>query len=497
MSAPLFDSAARGGEPTPCGGEPTLDRRTLLSYGTRGLMGFGALALNSLLARDGLALGARGPDQMPLGTHFPARAKRVIYLHMAGAPSQLDLFEPKPALVRHDGQEVSAQLIENERFAFIEGVPKFLASPYRFQRHGESGQAMSELLPHLGRVADELCVVRSMTTEQFNHAPAQLFLSTGYERIGRPSLGAWLSYGLGTENENLPGFVVMLSGAFGPSGGNSCWGSGFLPTSHQGVRFQSQGDPVLFLSNPDGIDAAARRRSLDTIEALNAHRFETVRDPEIETRIAQYEMAFRMQSSVPDLLALGSESRATLDLYGARPDKPSFARNCLIARRLVERGVRFVQLYHWGWDSHGTNPQDDIVTSLPERCRETDQASAALILDLKQRGLLEDTLVIWGGEFGRTPMNERRNGSTYLGRDHHPHAFTIWMAGGGVRAGASVGATDELGYHVVEDPVTVHDLHATLLHLLGFDHERLTFRYQGRDFRLTDVFGRVVPKLLA
>ncbi len=471
----------------PSATNPLLQRRGFLRASAGGL---GSLALANLLAADaGDALAT------PPGAHFAPRAKRVIWLHMAGSPSQLDLFDPKPALTKYDGQEVPQEIIAGERFAFIEGVPKLLASPYRFAQHGQSGQMLSELLPCLGRVVDKLAVIRSMHTTQFNHAPAQLFLNTGFERIGRPSMGSWLSYGLGSENANLPGFVVLLSGKFGPSGGGSCWGSGFLPTVHQGVRLRSEGDPVLFLSDPPGIDGEARRRSLDALKALNEERRATDADPELATRIAQYELAWRMQASVPELIEIEREPESVRALYGIEPGRVSFANNCLLARRLVERGVRFVQLYHWGWDSHGTNPDDDIVTSLRERCLETDRACAALILDLEQRGLLEDTLVVWGGEFGRTPMNEERNGSTFLGRDHHPHAFTMWLAGGGVRGGTSVGATDELGYHITERPVSVHDLHATVLHLLGLDHERLTYRFQGRDFRLTDVAGEVVREV--
>lgn len=477
-------------------------RREFLS---RGAVGIGSMALASLLGDDLRAAPARAFDQearrndplAPLSPHCQPKAKRVLYLHMSGSPSQLDLFDPKPELKRLDGQLVSQELIKNERFAFIKGVPKVLGSPFEFAPHGESGQVLSELLPHLATVADDIAIVRSMKTEQFNHAPAQIFLNTGHPLIGRPSMGSWLSYGLGTENRDLPGFVVMLSGNYAPSGGASCWGNGFLPSVYQGVRFRSQGDPVLFLSDPPGFDRQTRRDSLDALKSLNEKRLEAVGDPEIATRIAQYELAYRMQTSVPELTEIDQEPESVRDEYGVEPGKVSFANNCLLARRLLERGVRFVQLYHWGWDSHGTNPGDDIITSLPQRCMETDRPMAALIRDLKRRGMLDDTLVVWSGEFGRTPMNEERNGSKYLGRDHHPHAFSIWMAGGGVRPGVTVGATDELGYHVVEDPISVHDLHATMLHLLGLDHERLIFGFQGRDFRLTDVYGEVVDKLLA
>lgn len=459
-------------------------------------VGLGGLALASLAGARGNGDAAHDP-LAPKTPPLPAKAKRIVYLHMAGSPSQLDLFDPKPKLVELDRQPCPESLLHGEMFAFIKGHPKILASPYSFARHGESGQVLSELLPHLATVADELCVVRSLHTTQFNHAPAQMFMHTGHFRIGRPSFGSWLSYGLGSENRDLPGFVVLLSGRYAPDGGTSLWGSGFLPTVHQGVRFRSQGDAVLFLSDPQGIDRAARRRSLDAVNALNREAFARDGDPEIETRIAQYEMAYRMQASVPELIDVASEPESVRERYGAKLGETSFANNCLLARRLLERDVRFVQLYHWGWDSHGTSPDDDIVTSLKKRCEETDRPIAALLVDLRERGLLDDTLVVWTGEFGRTPMNEERDGSKFLGRDHHPHAFTIWLAGAGIRRGVSVGATDELGYRVVEDPISVHDLHATLLHLFGFDHERLTFRFQGRDFRLTDVEGVVQPKLLA
>ena len=465
-----------------------LTRRHLLRESA---LGAGSLALASLLGRDARAQLAPGAQPAP------ARAKRIVFLHMAGAPSQLDLFDPKPKLAELDGQPIPESFTQGERFAFIKGTPLILKSPYRFARHGQAGHDFSELCPNFARIADRLTVVRSLHTTQFNHAPAQIFLASGHERIGRPSFGAWMSYGLGALNQDLPAFVVLTSGQYGPDGGASLWSSGFLPGVHQGVRLRSAGDPVLFLSNPKGMDARARRRSLDALAQLNQMQFEQRQDPEIETRIAQYEMAFRMQTSVPELADLSQESAATLAAYGAEPGKQSFANNCLLARRLLERDVRFVQLYHWGWDSHGTGTGDDIVHSLPERCRECEKPSAALIEDLAQRGLLDDTLVVWGGEFGRTPMNERRDGSTFLGRDHHPHAFTMLLAGGGFAPGVSMGETDELGYRVVRDPVSVHDLHATLLHLLGLDHTRLTYRSQGRDFRLTDVAGSVVTRLLA
>ncbi|MFN0067524.1 MAG: DUF1501 domain-containing protein [Limisphaerales bacterium] len=460
-------------------------------------VGLGVAGLASLLDARLLAGEAPTDPLAPRAPHFPARAKRVIYLHMAGAPSQLDLFDDKPKLRELNNRPVPESVIANERFAFIKGVPRLLGSPHAFRRHGKSGQLISDALPHLHKVADDLCIVRSMHTDQFNHAPAQLFVHTGAPRLGRPGMGAWVSYGLGSEARDLPGFVVMLSGPNGPDGGASLWGAGFLPTVHQGVTLRSKGDPVLFLSNPPGLDAGLRRTSLDALEELNRLQLGRVGDPEILTRINQFEMAYRMQTSVPELADISRESAATLELYGVKPGDSGFARNCLLARRLVEKGVRFVQLYHWGWDSHGDFKGNDIRYGMVDRCRETDQASAALILDLKQRGMLDDTLVVWGGEFGRTPMNEARNRDGWLGRDHHPHAFSIWMAGGGIKGGHSRGATDDLGYRVTENPVHVHDLQATILHCLGLDHERLTYRSQGRDFRLTDVHGHVVKELLA
>jgi hypothetical protein len=416
---------------------------------------------------------------------------------MAGGPSQLDLFDPKPMLNRYDNQPIPPELVKGERFAFIKGTPLCLGSPFRFAPHGQSGAVVSELLPRLARHVDELAIIRSMHTTQFNHAPAQIFLNTGHQIIGRPSLGSWLMYGLGSENRDLPGFVVLLSGASDPDGGKALWGSGFLPTVHQGVEFRSKGDPVLFVSNPPGVSAAARRSSLDALRDLNLGHRDRLADPEITTRIEAYELAFRMQTSVPDLTDLSGESAATHTLYGTEPGRKSFANNCLLARRLVERGVRFVQLFHRGWDTHGNSVGGDIAVALPRLCEEIDQPISALLTDLRQRGLLDETLIVWGGEFGRTPINERREGSNLMGRDHHPRAFTMWMAGAGVRPGVTIGETDDFGYNIVSDPVDVHDLHATMLHLLGIDHTRLTYRFQGRDFRLTDVHGVVQQKLLA
>lgn len=430
-------------------------------------------------------------------THFAPKAKRVIYMHMAGSPSQLDLFDDKPKLRELTGQPCPDSLLKKERFAFIKGVPKMLGSPYTFTKHGQSGAEVTPLLPHFCKIVDDVAIVKSMVTEQFNHAPAQLFLNTGSAQLGRPSMGSWLTYGLGSENQNLPGFVVLISSPQGPDGGTSLWGNGFLPGEYQGVQFRSSGDPVLYVSNPPGMDSAQRRRTLDALRDLNKLQVDAVGDPETLTRIEQYELSYRMQTAVPELMDLSGETQETLDLYGAKPGERSFSNNCLLARRLIERGTRFVQLYHWGWDSHGTGKGDDIMTSLPERCKQCDQGAAALVTDLKRLGLLEDTLIVWGGEFGRTPMNEERGGSKFLGRDHHPHAFTIWMAGGGIKPGITYGATDDLGYHVAENKVHVHDLQATILHCLGLDHTKLTYNFQGREFRLTDVFGEVVKGLLA
>jgi uncharacterized protein (DUF1501 family) len=461
-----------------------------------GLFGIGPMALSSLLGRDGRAQAELNP-MAARAPHFAPRAKNVIYLFMMGAPSQLDLFDEKPTLRKYHNQDCPEELLKGERFAFIKGVPKLLGSPYSFRRCGRSGALISELLPHLQTVADDLAFVKTVHTEHFNHAPAQVFMNTGHILVGRPSMGSWLTYGLGSESSDLPGFVVLVSGKLDPGAGSSCWSSGFLPTTYQGVEFRSKGDPVLCVSNPDGVDDAARGRSIETLRALNQKRLRETGDPEIATRIAAYEMAYRMQSAVPELMDVSREPRAVHDMYGTEPGKNSFANNCLLARRLVERGVRFVQLYHRGWDHHGTSHDDDIPHGLPNLCRQTDRAAVALLRDLKQRGLLDETLVIWGGEFGRTPMNEGRGEGKFMGRDHHPRAFTMWMAGGGVKPGTTVGATDELGYRPAEDPVHVHDLHATVLHLLGIEHTRLIYKFQGRNYRLTDVHGKLVTKLLA
>jgi hypothetical protein len=463
-------------------------------------VGLGTMALGSLLNARLFASAPIAPADplAPRPPHHPARAKRVIYLHMAGSPSQLDLFDYKPKLQELNGEPCPDSLFKQDRFAFIKGVPKLLGTPHKFARHGKAGTELSELLPHLATVVDQVAMIRSMYTDQFNHAPAQLFLHTGSPRLGRPSMGSWLTYGLGSDSQDLPAFVVLVSGGKTPDGGASLWGSGFLPTVYQGVQCRAQGDPVLYVSNPPGMNSAGRRRSLDALKDLNEMQLREVGDPETLTRIAQYEMAYRMQTSVPELMQIDREPQAIHELYGTEPGKVSFANNCLLARRLLERGTRFVQIFHWGWDQHGDNRENDIRDGLIRQTRQTDRACTALIKDLKQRGLLEDTLIVWGGEFGRTPMNEdRTKNQDLIGRDHHPHAFTMWLAGGGIAGGLNYGATDELGYHVTENKVHVHDLQATILHCLGLDHERLIYKFQGRDFRLTDVHGEVVKALLA
>ena len=449
-------------------------------------VGLGSLALGSLLSDSGYAAGenAFAPKQ----PHFAPKAKNVIFLFMAGAPSHLELFDYKPQLAKFDGTLPPAELLKGYRAAFINPNSTLLGPKFKFAKYGQSGAEISELLPHTAKIVDDIAIVKSMSTDAFNHAPGQLMMNTGSPLFGRPSMGAWVTYGLGSESKDLPAFVVFSSGSKGPSGGNSCWGSGFLPTVYQGVQFRGSGEPVLYLTNPKGIDQQLQRDSLDTIGKLNQARLNVVGDPEIATRINSYEMAFRMQDSAPELMDLAKEPKHILESYGAEPGKPSFANNCLLARRLVERGVRFVQLYHEAWDQHG-----NLVRDLQKNCKDTDQAAAALVSDLKQRGMLDSTLVVWGGEFGRTPMVQGGND----GRDHHPNAFTMWMAGGGIKGGITLGQTDELGFNVSANRVHVHDLHATILHLLGFDHAKLTYKFQGRPFRLTDVHGNVERQLLA
>ncbi len=476
-----------------------LTRRHFLRQSQAGL---GAFALASLLGRPARADSGANPRDNPLAPrppHFAPKAKHVIYLHMSGGPPQQDLFDYKPELVKHHLQPCPDELLKNQRFAFIKGHPKLLGTPYKFSRKGRSGAWVSELLPKFGEVVDDVAVINSMTTDQFNHAPAELFLFTGSPRNGGAAMGSWITYGLGSENADLPGFVVLISGGTDPTGGKALWSTGFLPGVYQGVQCRTTGDPILYVSNPKGMAREDRRRTLDALKQLNEYELEQFGDPETLTRISQYELAFRMQMSVPDVMDIGREPETVRDLYGAEPGKGSFANNCLLARRLVERGVRYVQLFDWGWDCHGTGAGDDIVEHLPQKCKEIDRPIAALLGDLKSRGLLDETLVVWGGEFGRTSMNEARGGSTFLGRDHHPHCFTIWMAGGGVKGGMNLGATDELGYSIVEKPVTIPDLQATILHLLGLDAWSFKYPYLGLDQKLIGVEGkaRVVEEILA
>jgi len=455
-------------------------------------LGLGKIAAASLLTQGLRVPRAQAEMLLPQTPHVASNAKRVIHLFMAGAPSQLDLFDYKPELAKLEGKPLPPSVIGGQRYAFIRPDAAVLGPQFKFSRAGGSGAEISEMLPHLREVVDDICLIKSMKTDQFNHAPAQIFLNTGFSQPGRPCLGSWTIYGLGRESQNLPAFVVMSTGA-GISGGSANWSSGFLPSTFSGVRFRNQGDPILNVTSPRGVDAELQRDSLDLIEEMNRAQLGVVGDPEIETRIASYEMAFRLQTSAPELMDLKSERKDTLEMYGCDPAKPSFARACLLARRMIERGVRFVNIYHEGWDAHS-----DVAGNLKNNCGATDRASAALVKDLKQRGLLDETLVIWGGEFGRTPMVETNAAlGRSQGRDHHPQAFTIWMAGGGIKPGITYGATDDLGFHIVEKPVHVHDLQATILHCLGFDHERLTFTFQGRQFRLTDVHGHVVNEILA
>jgi hypothetical protein len=483
--------------------DPNFERLQFLTrrhFFKQSTMGLGAIALASLLNNQGatLAASASANPLAPRQPHFPGKAKRVIYLHLTGSPPHLDLWDYKPELVKRDGQDCPDEFLKGKRFAFTSGTPKLLGTRRTFAQYGKNGVWMSDAIPHLHEVADELCVIKSMNTDQFNHAPAELLVFTGSPRPGRPSLGAWVTYGLGTENQNLPGFVVLISSGVQPNGGKNSFGSGFLPSVYQGVQCRSKGDPVLYASNPEGIDRDLRRMSLDTLRDLNEMQAKEFGHPETQTRIAQYELAFRMQTSVPEVMDITRESKETLEAYGAKPGDSSFANNCLLARRLVEQGVRYVQLFDWGWDFHGTNPSEDIRDGLTKKCATMDRPVAALIKDLRQRGLLDETLIILGGEFGRTPFREGRTAKgDILGRDHYPDCYTMVMAGGGVKPGFSYGASDELGFSVAQDKVLVHDLQATILHLLGFNHERLTFRFQGRDYRLTDVEGEVVKSLLA
>ncbi len=458
-------------------------------------VGLGKVALAGLLT-DALTRRASAAPANPFPIkppHFAPKAKRVIHMFMAGAPSQLELFDHKPKLAELEGKPIPPEVIGGQRYAFIRSDAAVLGPRFKFAKHGQCGAELGETLPHLAKIVDDIAIVKSMRTDQFNHAPAQIFFNTGFGQPGRPSMGSWVLYGLGAETSDLPAFVVMSTGS-GISGGSACWSSGVLPGVYTGVRFRNQGDPILNVSSPPGADAQLQRDSLDLIGSLNQRRLALDGDPEIATRIAAYEMAFRLQTSAPDLMDLRGESKATLDLYGCDPTKPSFARSCLLARRMVERGVRFINIYNEGWDAHS-----DVAGNVKGNCAKTDQASAALVIDLKQRGLLDDTLVIWGGEFGRTPMVESNAAlGRSLGRDHHPQAFSMWLAGGGVKPGLTYGQTDELGFHIVENPVHVRDLQATILHQLGLDHERLAVRFQGLDLKLTGVEScQVVKGILA
>jgi hypothetical protein len=466
-------------------------------------MGLGALALGSLFgcgsksSSNDIVFDPAHP-LMPKFPNFPGSAKSVIYLHMAGAPSQLELFDYKPELMKMDGQDCPKSLLEGKRFAFIRGVPKMLGPQAKFAQHGESGTWVSENMPHLSTIVDEISFLKAVTTDQFNHAPAQLMMHTGSPRLGRPSLGSWVTYGLGTENQNLPGFVVLTSGGHNPDAGKSVWGSGFLPSVYQGVQCRSVGDPVLFIKDPDGMDRNLRKASINAINKVNQEEYGLFNDPEILSRVSQYEMAYKMQISVPEVMNINNEPQYIHDMYGTKPGRESFANNVLLARKLVEKGVRFVQLFDWGWDSHGSSSDDALDIGFINKCREVDKCITALILDLKQRGLLEETLVVWGGEFGRTPMQENREGKKmpYKGRDHHTEAFTMWMAGAGIKKGFSHGETDEIGYSAISGKVEPFDIQATILNQLGFDHEKFTYPFQGRPFRLTDTRGKVINEII-
>jgi len=460
----------------------------------------GARAIGPTGGGEGIDLGSLNPMR-PRAPHFPARAKNVIYLHMAGGPSQLELFDHKPDLYRLHDQRCPQSLLEGKTFAFIRGVPKMLGPQARFAQYGESGAWVSDHLPHFSKVVDEVSFLKAMYTDQFNHGPAQLLMHTGTSRLGRPSIGSWVTYGLGSENSNLPGFVVLTSGGAQPDAGKSVWGSGFLPSVYQGVQCRSKGDPVLYLSDPEGMGRDLKKSVISAINEVNMEEYNTYKDPETLSRIAQYELAYKMQVEVPEAMDISDEPAYIHEMYGTEPGRESLANNCLLARKLVEKGVRFVQLFDWAWDSHGGFHRDALGLGFMNKCRVMDRCVTALLLDLKQRGLLDETLVIWGGEFGRTPMQENRDGvdirdMRLVGRDHHPDAFTVWLAGGGVKRGVSHGETDEIGFSGVSGRTSPHDLQATILHLLGFDHERLTYEFQGRDFRLTDVHGEVIRAIV-
>lgn len=473
-------------------------RRQFLGNGSLGL---GAAAMAMMAGMPSAQADIAYDDKQPLAerpSHFPGKVKQVIFLHMAGSPPHLDLFDYKPQLVERNGQDCPQEFYEGKQFAFTSSRPTLLGTPHQFKQHGESGAWISDALPKLSELADDLCFIKSMHTEQFNHAPAEMLLYTGSPRMGRPAMGSWVTYGLGTENQDLPGFVVLVSGGSNPSAGKSVWGSGFLPSVFQGVQCRSQGDPVLYVSDPEGMSRDIRRTSLDAIRDLNQIQSEELGHPETATRIAQYELAFRMQMSVPEVMDISRESAETIAAYGAQPGQASFNNNCLLARRLIEQGVRFVQLFDWGWDFHGTGAGEDIRDGLTNRCRPMDQAVSALINDLKARGMFEETLIVWSGEFGRTPFREGRTaGGDLLGRDHFPDCYTMFLTGGGVKRGMTYGASDELGFTIAENPVHVHDLQATILHLLGLNHLQLTHRFQGRDYRLTDIHGNLINAILS
>lgn len=477
-----------------------LQHRTRRHFFKESAAGIGAMALSELMSQDIHAAGSAAIEN-PLrlkSPHFAPKAKQVIYLHLTGSPPHLDLFDYKPELVKRNDQDCPDAFLKGKRFAFTSGVPKLMGTPRTFQRYGKGGVWLSDALPNLQKVADELCVIKSMHTDQFNHAPAELLIYTGSPRPGRPSIGSWATYGLGTENQNLPGFVVLISSGVQPNGGRNSYGSGFLPSVYQGVQCRSKGDPVLFASDPAGLPRDLRRKSLDTLNALNALQADELGHPETLTRMSQYELAFRMQTSVPEVMDISKEKQNTLEDYGAEIGAASFANNCLLARRLVEQGVRYVQLFDWGWDFHGTGPNEDIRDGLTRKCATMEKPVAALIRDLKQRGMLDETLIVLGGEFGRTPFREGRTAKgNILGRDHFPDCYSMMLAGGGIKGGMMYGSSDELGFSVAENPVHVHDLQATILNQLGFNHERLTFRFQGRDYRLTDIAGEVVKPILA
>ena len=470
-------------------------------------LGIGGLALGSFLQscspnsipKNNYSTADRTLNPLaPLAPPFAPKVKSVIYLHMVGAPSQLEMFDYKPELQKLHNQKCPKSLLEGKKFAFIRGEPTMLGPQASFSQAGESGNWISEYLPHFKKVIDDVAFLKAVHTDQFNHGPAQLLMHTGSARFGRPSLGSWATYGLGTENQNLPGFVVLSSGGT-PDAGKSVWGNGFLPSVYQGVQCRSKGDPVLYLKDPKGVSRGLKKDIVSTINSINHQEFLKHEDPEVLSRINQYEMAYRMQIAVPEVMDINSEPESIKEMYGVKPGEESFANNCLLARKMVEEGVRFVQLYDWGWDTHGTNHNTSVDLGLRNKCREIDRPITALLLDLKQRGLLDETLIVWGGEFGRTPMQETREGKTnkFKGRDHHGDAFTMWMAGGGIKKGALHGATDEIGFSGVEGRVSVHDIQATILHLLGFDHEQFTYNYQGRPFRLTDVAGNVIQEILA